>query len=264
MSGLRSVAKRTALKALARLSPEVLSQIEFAAQWGQGKGWGASTVRQEVAVCISCLPADLRSRPSVLDVGANVGDWTAEFLSASPQSFVYGFEPSSAAFDRLSARFARDSRVQLYQLAVGASCGESELWSDSPGSPLASLTRRRLDHLEIDFASSEVVEVVDLDTWCQRADVVPNIIKLDVEGHELDVLAGASRVLSETSVVQFEFGGCNIDTRTYFQDFYYLFREAGFRILRLSPRGPVEVAPYGEADECFQTTNYLAVAQSPT
>lgn len=260
---LRSVTKRIAFNALARLSPRVLGQLEFAAQWGQGKGWGASTLRQEVEACIKLLPVGCRSRPLVLDVGANVGDWTAEFLASSPRATLFCFEPSSSAFERLSARFADNPQVHLSQAAAGASPGTSQLWTDSPGSPLASLTRRRLDHLEIEFGSSEEVAVVDLDTWCRDKGVVPQVIKLDVEGHELDVLAGAGQILGKVSVVQFEFGGCNIDTRTYFQDFYNLFRDAGFRVFRLTPRGPLEVESYGEADECFQTTNYLAVAKRP-
>lgn len=53
-----------------------------------------------------------------------------------------------------------------------------------------------------------------------------------VEGHELDVLAGAEEALKSVQLVQFEFGGCNIDTRTYFQDFFYFFQQHGFAIHR--------------------------------
>lgn len=98
-----------------------------------------------------------------------------------------------------------------------------------------------------------------LDAWCARSGVVPDLLKIDVEGHELDVLAGASDVLHSVSVVQFEFGGCNIDTRTYFQDFFYFFTRAGFNLFRLGPKGLDRIAAYSEAEESFQTTNYFAV-----
>jgi hypothetical protein len=60
-------------------------------------------------------------------------------------------------------------------------------------------------------------------------------------------------------VVQFEFGGCNIDTRTYFKDFWSFFSERGFELHRVSPFGAVKIVGYREADECFTTTNYIAV-----
>ena len=58
--------------------------------------------------------------------------------------------------------------------------------------------------------------------------------------------------------MQFEFGGCNIDSWTHFQDFYYFFRDAGFRLYRLGPKGLDLIERYSELDEAFTTTNYFA------
>ncbi len=58
----------------------------------------------------------------------------------------------------------------------------------------------------------------------------------------------------------FEFGGCNIDTRTYFQDFYYFFEDVGMRVLRITPSGfltPID--SYKEVYEQFTTTNFVAL-----
>jgi hypothetical protein len=54
------------------------------------------------------------------------------------------------------------------------------------------------------------------------------------------------------------FGGCNIDTRTFFQDFWYFFMEQNFRIWRITPSGIFQVKSYSEYDESFVTTNYIA------
>ena len=51
-----------------------------------------------------------------------------------------------------------------------------------------------------------------------RAGLNPDLIKIDVEGHELDVLDSGRETVSRVWVVQFEFGGYNIDTRTCFHD----------------------------------------------
>jgi hypothetical protein len=80
-----------------------------------------------------------------------------------------------------------------------------------------------------------------------------------VEGHELSVLAGAKEVLNRIELVQFEFGGGNIDSKTYFQDFWYFFKNLNFDIYRLTPRGPIKVSEYSEFLEVFRPTNYFAV-----
>jgi hypothetical protein len=82
---------------------------------------------------------------------------------------------------------------------------------------------------------------------------------MDVEGHELEVLQGARRTLEDIRIVQFEFGGSNIDTRTFFQDFWYFFDEIDFQIYRLTPSGPIIVSSYSEQDETFRSTNYFAI-----
>ena len=82
---------------------------------------------------------------------------------------------------------------------------------------------------------------------------------MDVEGHELDVLKGATKALQDISIIQFEFGGSNIDTRTYFQDFWYFFSDLGFDLYRLGPRKPLRITNYSEHDETFRPTNYIAV-----
>jgi methyltransferase, FkbM family len=107
-----------------------------------------------------------------------------------------------------------------------------------------------------------LVEVTTLDYWAQEQGIRPNLLKLDVEGHELSVLEGAYSMLRSVEVVQFEFGGCNIDSRTFFQDYYYLLKDQGFCIFRLGPRGLIPVKRYSEVDEAFTTTNYLALRGS--
>ncbi len=133
------------------------------------------------------------------------------------------------------------------------------LYADVPGSGLASLTKRRLDHFGLDLSHEEPVPVKRLESWARAANIsTVDVLKIDVEGHELDVLKGAGDLLGNARVVQFEFGGCNIDTRTYFQDFWYLLSR-DFQIHRLGPGGTSAITSYTEHDETFTTTNYIAV-----
>lgn len=58
--------------------------------------------------------------------------------------------------------------------------------------------------------------------------------------------------------IQFEFGGCNIDSRTFFQDFFYLLKD-NYKIYRVLKDGLLEMPIYKETYEIFITINYLAI-----
>ena len=57
--------------------------------------------------------------------------------------------------------------------------------------------------------------------------------------------------------VQFEFGGCNIDSRTYFQDFFRLLNRQ-YQIFRILKDGIWPINRYRGELECFVCSNYLA------
>jgi FkbM family methyltransferase len=226
----------------------------------QGKGWGSASLAGEIKVMLQFAHRLKLQSFVVLDIGANVGLWTQELLRQHPESEVYCFEPARLTFDRLLENPTFVGRnVQCVNMALGREEGQFPLHYDKEGSGLASLTKRQLDHFGISFDKNEVVQVGTLDNWCMRTNTVPTVLKMDVEGHELDVLKGGLQTLESVRIVQFEFGGCNIDTRTYFQDFWYFFNLNGFKVFRISPLGPVAVDHYKEADEYFRTTNFVAV-----
>ena len=141
---------------------------------------------------------------------------------------------------------------------------EAVLHFNSVGSGLASLTKRRLDHFGIDFNKSEKVEISTIDNYCSENAINHiHLLKIDIEGHELDALAGARRMFDKKSIdiVTFEFGGCNIDTRTFFQDFWYFFSEINMKMFRITPSGylyPIE--SYNEIYEQFRTINFIATS----
>lgn len=225
----------------------------------QGKGWGTETVREEAAAVRTLLGSRADDALTVLDVGANCGAWTLQALATFPHAVVHAFEPAAHAFETLTTVLGAEDRVTLHNVALGNRDGDVLLYADVPGSGMASLTRRRLDHFGLDFSHEEMVTVRTLESWSHHVGIPRiDVLKLDVEGHELDVLRGARLLLNDVQVVQFEFGGCNIDTRTYFQDFWYLLTGAGFSIHRLGPSGLTHLTRYSEQDEAFITTNFFA------
>ena len=97
-----------------------------------------------------------------------------------------------------------------------------------------------------------------VDAYCAAEGIERvDYLKVDAEGHDLAVLQGAAGML-EVGVrfVQFEFGGGNIDSRTFLRDFVRLL-EPRYRISRVLTDG-LEPVDYSERDEVFLTTNFLA------
>lgn len=240
----------------------ILRALEKQVLRGLGKGHGTKSISTEVN-CIRKLLGP-RKISTCVDIGANVGSYTSELLRQFPDAQVYSFEPSETNVAKLRARFSDMARVHLVPCAVSDCEGEANLYSNEPGSGLASLLKRDLDYLDISFDEFELVRTLRFDDfWHQEMKSTPiDILKLDIEGMELSALKGAEQALERTHAVQFEFGGTNIDSRTYFRDFWDFFAARNFRLHRITPFGSLEIKKYTERDETFTTTNYIAIANA--
>ncbi len=199
-----------------------------------------------------------------VDVGANKGDFTQIILTLfnNDNIQVHSFEPSKATFEFLKNNIKSD-KVILNNKGLGKEAGTFPFYTDRPGSGAASLTKRKLDYLGVDFGYSEDVSIDTLDNYCNENNIKDiDLLKLDVEGHEMDVLEGSKEMLSRNVIkmISFEFGGCNIDTRTFLKDFYYLFNKHGFLLHRITPSGYFFLLDnYSEKLEQFRTTNFIGI-----
>ncbi|MDD3953328.1 MAG: FkbM family methyltransferase [Lentisphaeria bacterium] len=246
----------------------VLEKIVQGSQNLMGIGSGTDVVSSGEQVVFRVLKQRLNPPYCIFDVGSNKGQFLKLILDhiAGDDFSVHCFEPGRETFKILESSFKTDKRIQLNNIAIGKEISEAKLYSNSAGSELASLTRRRLDHFGIDFNESEVIKINTIDHYCaDKAIHHVHLLKLDIEGHEMDALTGAKGMFDAKSidVVAFEFGGCDIDTRTFFQDFWYFFREINFNIFRITPSGylhPVE--SYKEIHEQFRPTNFIAISNN--
>lgn len=245
-------------KKLAEILFHFLEKIERRISFYQGKGYGGASIRAEFSAATSLLGA---APKIVVDVGGNVGDYAFEVASRFPNCKIHVIEPSPTNIAILNQRFLQTSNIQIYETAVSDTEEIKTLYSDEEGSGLASLVKRRLLHFGIEMNIETHVKVIKLDSfWRSTLKNDPiDILKIDIEGFELKALEGFQEGLLRCKVVQFEFGGCNIDTKTYFQDFWYFFSSRNFKIFRITPLGIQEINKYSEQDETFRVTNYLAL-----
>lgn len=230
---------------------------------GMNVGGGASPTNSGEKLALTYIKNKLKhiKNPVIFDVGANVGDYTKLLTETFSESVkIYSFEPSHTTYKKLRANIGTTGNVNLYNLGFGNRNTKAILFSDREGSGLASVLKRKLEHYNISLDKKEHVELKTIDAFCGEQKISHiHLLKLDVEGNEMNVLMGARKILEDRAIpyIQFEFGGCNIDSRTYFRDFYYLLKD-NYKIFRILKDGLFEVRNYSEKYEAFYTTNYLA------
>lgn len=260
------------LRVLARLSGNRFVQNRLAklvrvAQRLQGVGSGAGVSSSGEKSIFGALRKRPKTPRCIFDVGANQGQFLGLALEhvSTDEVSIHCFEPGRETFRLLSGAFSPNPRITLNNFGIGKSDGEATLHYNKAGSGLASLTKRRLNHFDINFEQLESVRIRSIDSYCleQSIDYI-DLLKIDIEGHEMDALAGARRMFDNKSIgmVTFEFGGANIDTRVFFQDFWYFFSDLGMSIYRITPSGYLyRVTSYREDHEQFKVTNFLALSE---
>jgi FkbM family methyltransferase len=199
----------------------------------------------------------------VVDVGANVGHWSAAMLAAARQAGrlgdldLHAFEPSSYTFACLAEALGGHS-VTLGRAALSERPGSSTLHVIAPGAGTNSL------HEPPGAAAggtAEEVATTTLDAYADRAGLDRiTLVKIDTEGHDLAVLRGARRLLAGQRIViaQFEYNHRWVYARSFLRDAFELLEPLGYRLGKLTPRG-VEFYPRWDADlETFVEGNYVA------
>lgn len=152
-------------------------------------------------------PGHAQSLKCVVDVGANVGQWSTMLLDCISPDKLIVIEPESAAFQKLKEEFRNDSRVQLHNVAVGEREGVETLkiTRDTTGASL--LTPKEEMHELIGrnwTVTSEVkVPMTTLDTLLVDLAEI-SLLKIDVQGYEKNVLAGAAQTLAKTKFLLIE------------------------------------------------------------
>ncbi len=153
-------------------------------------------LEDEVVAALSSL---INESDHVLDIGANIGVTTCVLASLANKGRVYSFEPSPEIFRHLQQNIKNNNfnNVKATQVALGDKEQKLNFYFPEEfgaGSFIASDDSIAAKHHKSDKIE---VECIKLDQFVEREKIEKiDLIKMDVEGHELAVLKGAEAVLS--------------------------------------------------------------------
>lgn len=206
----------------------------------------------------------LRGRHAVvLDIGANVGGYSRLVRSALPDARIYAFEPNPEAFRLLSSNLTA-SGVTCVQRGMASTerSGSLFVYPDERTTGHASLYREMMTGF---FGCAEPCEVpcsfTTVDAFCAGEGIDRlDLMKIDTEGHELEVIRGAREMLAggRIDAVQFEFGEGHVYSRVFLRDFFDAL--PGYRFFRLCERRLLPLEAYDPRHEIFRFQNILAVS----
>ncbi len=170
---------------------------------------------------------------TVIDVGANVGQFASEIRAVLPDAHIYSFEPMKECFAKLNISRKNDRNFTSYNIGLGDIAGTSVIHKNSyaPSSSMLSNTELLEDAFPFTKDSTdEKIIVKTLDSILQASNIKRNILlKLDVQGYEEKVLRGAVNLLPHVSIVLAETSFRALyENQPLFSNIYNFLTEKGF------------------------------------
>lgn len=141
---------------------------------------------------------------TIFDVGANIGTSATNYLSIFPKATIHSFEPFPQACQSFKERHQNNTQVKLNEVALSSAIGTASFNVNKKTD-----TNSLLKSKKIGIASDKSCETVGqievptntLDNYCKQNHISQiDILKLDVQGFEVEVLKGASGLLSGSAV----------------------------------------------------------------
>lgn len=178
-----------------------------------------------------CVPAlfsqILKPGDFYLDIGANAG-WYVRLMAevVGPDGLIIGMEPSRKVYTTLS----RLKLSNFIPLPYAATITNGQIVKDNSGLFQQSASSTFIINKDVDNSETDIVGR-SVDHILSSLNKTPKIIKIDVEGAELNVLKGALKTVEQTDYVLIEINDnerCN-NFGYDFQDIYLLMKNKGFK-----------------------------------
>jgi FkbM family methyltransferase len=145
---------------------------------------------------------------TVVDIGANRGQFSLLCAGLYPAARIFAFEPLPRPYAVLARVTAGDPRIAIHQAAIGPCAGATRMHvmrPDDSSSLLAPTERQKAVFPAVGENGTTMVEVAPLDAFVDRSDLAPPaLLKLDVQGFELEALKGCAALLDRFLAVYLE------------------------------------------------------------
>jgi FkbM family methyltransferase len=170
---------------------------------------------------------------TVLDIGANSGQFALSFNSVNPKAMIYSFEPIPQCFQALKKNIANIEGMAAFNVGLGDFTGELdfEVNTHSMSSSFLKMTETHKSAFPETLSSTVTkLKVEKLDSFIEKIEVVkPLLIKLDVQGFEEQVIKGGENMISLASIIIIETSFKILyEKQPLFDDIYFLLKKHGF------------------------------------
>ena len=187
------------------------------------------------------LACQRRNCETMLDIGANSGQFAVDLRSNGYSGRIISFEPLSSAHSDLRRAAANDPKWTVAdRLAIGDRDGETEIniaANSHSSSLLEMLPRHQASAPDSAYVGRETIRIARLDSYMHDHGLLTSdrfAVKVDTQGFEAAVLDGAPETLSKTDVVVIELSLVPLYTGApSFRALYERMDDLGFRCISL-------------------------------
>lgn len=207
---------------------------------------------------------DILEIETILDVGANKGEWSKIAANIFPQAQIYSFEVVPQTYKELIDNCKIYKSIKPYNVGLSDEENETDIYYSTGNSGLSTCVSGVLEKIHSLQTESIKVNLLTGDRFCSQQNIeTVDYLKIDVEGYEPKVLKGFETLLQEEriKIIQFEYGYVNIATNFLLKDFYNYLGAYNMKIGKIYPNY-LDFKDYRFQDENFYGPNYLAVNTS--
>ncbi len=182
---------------------------------------------------------------TVIDVGSHKGEFIESVLKIKSVKKIFGFEPQKKIFKILSSKFFVTKKIKLKNIAISKKNGKRILKINklSETSTLSKINTKSLFYkiknlllfTENSNFPKEVVYVRTLDSLFQKRFFSINkniLLKIDTEGHELDVLKGLKNKIKNVKYILIENQFSQMYLKNNFQKCHFYLINKKFKLLK--------------------------------
>jgi FkbM family methyltransferase len=170
---------------------------------------------------------------TILDIGANEGQFSEKMRLLFPRASIYAFEPLKDVYQTLISHFENDPHFKAFNIGLGSERNTFEINRNesSASSSLLDMTDVHTSHFEHAVGvTKEVIEVDSLEHIFEGQRLAsPMLIKMDVQGYEKAVIAGGKSILAQADMVISEVSfEALYKGQPLFDEIYAMMKDMGF------------------------------------